>query len=264
MPSFDAIEPLVTAGKKIQAIKEFRALTGAGLKDSKDAVEYFEAHRQWPAQYLREPAPRSVPPPVASGPSPLRAELERLMASNQKIMAIKRLRELTRWGLKEAKEAVDHYQDGGVWSPAVLAVLDGSPSPAPALTPTPASTPTPAPTPSGPAAAVITTAPTEVAMLEALARLIGYAPEVLLSVPARRVAADGKLVVLRDRTCFMGEDEGQWTIDPVLSHDAVVSVEVHRGMQATLYVSLGYLHERFEMDPKDADAALALLRVYAR
>jgi ribosomal protein L7/L12 len=38
-----AVAALVAAGRKIEAIKQYRTETGAGLKDSKDAVEAFEA-----------------------------------------------------------------------------------------------------------------------------------------------------------------------------------------------------------------------------
>lgn len=38
------IRELLDQGKKIQAIKIYRELTGAGLKEAKDAVEYAQAH----------------------------------------------------------------------------------------------------------------------------------------------------------------------------------------------------------------------------
>lgn len=38
--SWVEIDALVADGKKIQAIKRYRELTGAGLKEAKDAVEY--------------------------------------------------------------------------------------------------------------------------------------------------------------------------------------------------------------------------------
>lgn len=37
------VRDLVRRGRKIQAIKVYRELTGAGLKDAKDAVERIEA-----------------------------------------------------------------------------------------------------------------------------------------------------------------------------------------------------------------------------
>lgn len=38
----DQVKQLVAEGKLIQAIKEYRAATGAGLKEAKDAVEEYQ------------------------------------------------------------------------------------------------------------------------------------------------------------------------------------------------------------------------------
>ncbi|MGW2564213.1 ribosomal protein L7/L12 [Streptomyces sp. NPDC001514] len=38
-PELDQVVGLVRAGKKIEAIKRYRQITGAGLKEAKDAVE---------------------------------------------------------------------------------------------------------------------------------------------------------------------------------------------------------------------------------
>ncbi|MFG1792444.1 ribosomal protein L7/L12 [Nocardia sp. NPDC049149] len=38
--SFAEVDELMAQGKKIQAIKRYRELTGAGLKEAKDAVEH--------------------------------------------------------------------------------------------------------------------------------------------------------------------------------------------------------------------------------
>ncbi|WP_369234476.1 ribosomal protein L7/L12 [Streptomyces sp. R21] len=38
-PRMDEIDALLRDGKKIQAIKAYREITGAGLKEAKDAVE---------------------------------------------------------------------------------------------------------------------------------------------------------------------------------------------------------------------------------
>lgn len=40
----EAVQKALERGNKIQAIKEYRQLTGLGLKESKDAVEYAERH----------------------------------------------------------------------------------------------------------------------------------------------------------------------------------------------------------------------------
>jgi ribosomal protein L7/L12 len=38
----EMVRPLLLAGKKLDAIKEYRRITGVGLKDAKDAVEAIE------------------------------------------------------------------------------------------------------------------------------------------------------------------------------------------------------------------------------
>jgi hypothetical protein len=101
-------------------------------------------------------------------------------------------------------------------------------------------------------------------VLQALASQLGYAPEVRLAARARRAPHDGQLVMLRDQACFVREERGQWVVDPVISYATVTRVEAQSGLLRTvLYVSVGYLHERFELDTPDADAALALFRVFA-
>jgi ribosomal protein L7/L12 len=96
-----AIRALIAQGNKIGAIKRVRELTGLGLKEAKDAVDAIEAgaplearpadgntgHGEVPAQPLDD----------------VRALVER----GNKIEAIKRVRELTGLGLKEAKDYVE-------------------------------------------------------------------------------------------------------------------------------------------------------------
>ena len=94
-PPGPALQPeldrLIAAGQKIMAIKHYREATGVGLKEAKDAVEA-----------------RMVDAPPAGPAQPaLQPELDRLIAADQKIMAIKHYREVTGVGLKEAKDAVE-------------------------------------------------------------------------------------------------------------------------------------------------------------
>jgi ribosomal protein L7/L12 len=84
-------------GKLIEAIKLLRASKGLGLKAAKDAVE---AHARGRA---RGAAAEAAPPAHAGQQGGV---MEALQAGN-KIEAIKRMRENTGMGLKEAKEAVD-------------------------------------------------------------------------------------------------------------------------------------------------------------
>jgi ribosomal protein L7/L12 len=99
-PSEANVRALLAAGDKIAAIKHYRALTGLGLKESKDAVDALEAGQSRPI----------VPTSPSSGSGAAAAadpEVLRLVQAGQLIEAIKRYRELTGAGLKEAKDAVE-------------------------------------------------------------------------------------------------------------------------------------------------------------
>jgi ribosomal protein L7/L12 len=84
---------LVADGQKIEAIKLYRDITGAGLKEAKDAVEALERGDA--------PVPRSIP---SSGDD---AEILELVRAGQKIRAIKLYRDKTGAGLADAKNAVE-------------------------------------------------------------------------------------------------------------------------------------------------------------
>jgi ribosomal protein L7/L12 len=91
------VRSLMEAGQKIEAIKLFRERTGAGLKESKDAVEAIQRGQA-----------------VPSGPQSdrdLEDEVVSLLEQGQKIEAIKRYRERTGVGLKGAKEAVERMAE---------------------------------------------------------------------------------------------------------------------------------------------------------
>ena len=90
-----AISALLAGGNKIAAIKRVRELTGMGLKEAKDYVEAM---------------PISGAPPNAHVAPPVSADLSDvylLAQQGNKIAAIKRYREMTGVGLKEAKDYVD-------------------------------------------------------------------------------------------------------------------------------------------------------------
>jgi len=87
------IQDLLAQGKKIDAIKRFREETGAGLKEAKDAVEALEQGR-----------PLALLGQLDEG---FESELTELLQAGRKIEAIKRFREQTGAGLKEAKDAVE-------------------------------------------------------------------------------------------------------------------------------------------------------------
>ncbi len=122
MADFSNVESAVAAGKKILAIKEFRALTGVGLREAKNAVEWFAQHGRWPEQHVRPSAARQAP---QFSSAPVLAPIERLIADGKIIHAIKDLRSITGWGLADTKGAVDHYRSHGAWSDPVAARFFG-------------------------------------------------------------------------------------------------------------------------------------------
>jgi ribosomal protein L7/L12 len=96
---------LLASGDTIGAVKRVRELTGWGLKESREYV-----------QSLSPTLPGSAPMPIGTAPQlgdPANdSEVQIQLAKGNKIQAIKRVRELTGWGLKEAKDFVDHLQAG--------------------------------------------------------------------------------------------------------------------------------------------------------
>jgi ribosomal protein L7/L12 len=98
MPTDDAnhdaqLQAHVTAGCKIEAIKRYRELTGAGLAEAKQAVEALERGEATPSA---EPADSSFEREIVS-----------LLQAGKKIEAIKLYRKRSGVGLKEAKDFID-------------------------------------------------------------------------------------------------------------------------------------------------------------
>ena len=93
-------EELLRAGKKIEAIKRYRELTGASLKEAKDAVELVESGRS-----------ATLPPKSALLRQVNDSEIEAQIRSGHMIDAIKLYREKNGVGLKEAKDAVEAWRD---------------------------------------------------------------------------------------------------------------------------------------------------------
>ena len=91
---------LVAAGQKIEAIKRLRQRTGSDLKASKEYVDALEAGRL--------PAPLGETRPTQPlDRHDLDGQVRSLLAADQKIAAIKLVREQTGLGLKEAKDYVE-------------------------------------------------------------------------------------------------------------------------------------------------------------
>lgn len=96
--------------QKIVAIKRYREMTGVGLKEAKDAIEYALAHPDHAADGL--PTKRkdlSSTPAADFDWNVLLSPEMKAYLPNRKIEAIKLYRERTGVGLKEAKDAIDDY-----------------------------------------------------------------------------------------------------------------------------------------------------------
>ena len=115
------IDRLMAAGQKIQAIKVLRDHAKLGLKEAKDRIDHWSisttaAHIA--AVSNTSPTRSSIPSAHPSGPArstvpaAVAAEVDRLIAGNQKINAIKLVRQHTGLGLKEAKDIVDSWGAG--------------------------------------------------------------------------------------------------------------------------------------------------------
>lgn len=116
------IDRLIGAGKKIQAIKLLRDRTGVGLKEAKDRVEHWSISTTAPHLAARSNATAAYSSitPTAHTPASVRAslpasvvsEIDRLVAEDQMIHAIKLVRERTGLGLREAKSIVNGWAPG--------------------------------------------------------------------------------------------------------------------------------------------------------
>jgi ribosomal protein L7/L12 len=86
----DEVQQLLAQNRKIEAIKRVREHTGWDLKQAKDYVE------QLPSR-----------PEMGTLAPDIEAAARKLLAENQKIAAIKLIRNHTGWNLKRTKEFVD-------------------------------------------------------------------------------------------------------------------------------------------------------------
>lgn len=86
------LRELVKQGRTIEAIRRYRERHGANLIAARAAIEQ-----------IRWDLTQKVGPKLSA----FEAEIDQLLRAGQKIMAIKRYREQTGVGLKEAKDAVE-------------------------------------------------------------------------------------------------------------------------------------------------------------
>jgi ribosomal protein L7/L12/outer membrane protein assembly factor BamB len=118
------IMQFVRAGKKIEAIKEVRELSGLGLKEAKDAVEALERGETLSQLGVEWESGGSGFGQAGSMVSTVdMSEITQLLKAGQKIEAIKRLRQATGLGLKESKDAIEALERGNVM--AVVNALVG-------------------------------------------------------------------------------------------------------------------------------------------
>ena len=106
---FAEVERFAKAGQKIQAIKEYRKITGQGLKDSKAAVEHFLGDGYWSGFSVETSTT------AESEPENPFTEVERLVKADRRIHAIKEYREITGQGVKDSKDAVEYFMSKGKW-----------------------------------------------------------------------------------------------------------------------------------------------------
>lgn len=97
------IGDLLAAGKKIEAIKELREVSGLGLADAKAVVDAVEARRPVPDEILARLQSAQSEAADDELPADVRAAAQR----GNRIEAIKLLRQHTGLGLREARDRLD-------------------------------------------------------------------------------------------------------------------------------------------------------------
>ncbi|MDN3444795.1 ribosomal protein L7/L12 [Microbacterium sp. APC 3901] len=110
------IDRLVASGHKIHAIKLYRQHTGVRLQEAKDRIDHWSVSTTAPhlAAVSNASAARSAITATPSSvrgalPASVSSEVDRLVSDDQKIQAIKLVREHTGLGLKESKDVVEAW-----------------------------------------------------------------------------------------------------------------------------------------------------------
>ncbi|MGW0434986.1 ribosomal protein L7/L12 [Micromonospora sp. NPDC003197] len=105
----EQVEALLRADKKIPAVKLVRERTGLSLRDAKEAVDAIErgGAQAMPGLGKLPFTPASPGSSLSDVPPTVLDQVRALALQGRKIEAIKVLRQHTRLGLKEAKEAVE-------------------------------------------------------------------------------------------------------------------------------------------------------------
>lgn len=101
---------LILAGQKLEAIKQYKEITGMGLRESKEFIDDLEAQlrRDYPdfPQNLAS-APKPHRPSMGNIPEEDAKKMTEFIFAGQKIAAIKMYKEATGLGLKESKDVID-------------------------------------------------------------------------------------------------------------------------------------------------------------
>ncbi len=110
------IDRLVAAGRNIHAIKLYRQHTGVRLQEAKDRIDHWSVSTTAPhltavSNAAAASSSITATPSSVRGalPASVAAEVDRLVAADQKIHAIKLVREHTDLGLKGAKDVVEAW-----------------------------------------------------------------------------------------------------------------------------------------------------------
>lgn len=106
--SVSEIENLLRQDRKIEAIKRYRMLTGAGLREAKEAVDRIDVDlRGNVPPVFRAPTPGSQEVAPGLNRDAPNEEVRRHLRAGHKIAAIKAYREQTGLPLKDAKDTID-------------------------------------------------------------------------------------------------------------------------------------------------------------
>lgn len=104
---------LILEGQKIEAIKQYKEITGMGLRESKEFIDDLEAQlrRDYPdfPQNLAAP-PKSHRPSMGNIPEEDARKMTEFIFAGQKIEAIKMYRDASHLGLKESKQFIDQLE----------------------------------------------------------------------------------------------------------------------------------------------------------
>lgn len=100
------VRSFLDAGDKIRAIQRVHEVTHCGLRAAKNYVDAL-THNPTPSSF---PAAPAVPNPDVD----IQQIALRFLSKGQKLEAIKRVREVTGWGLREAKDYVEAVEGGSV------------------------------------------------------------------------------------------------------------------------------------------------------